>query len=53
MILEKRQLREPNTMSSILIAISLIILLVLGLAALFLAGDSHESSSAEDPSDED
>lgn len=32
----------------ILIAISLIILLAVGLAALFLAGNSHRSSSMED-----
>ncbi|MES9850095.1 MAG: single-stranded DNA-binding protein [Candidatus Thiodiazotropha sp.] len=40
-------------MSNILIAISLTILLALGVAALFLAGGSHKSSSAEDPSEED
>ncbi|MEW8286524.1 MAG: single-stranded DNA-binding protein [Candidatus Thiodiazotropha endolucinida] len=40
-------------MSNILIATSLIILLALGVAALFLAGSSHNSSSAEDPSEED
>jgi flagellar basal body-associated protein FliL len=53
MILEKRQLGEPKTMSTILIALSLVILLVLGVAALFLAGGSHNSSSAEDPSDDE
>jgi flagellar basal body-associated protein FliL len=40
-------------MSNILIAISLIILLLLGVAALFLAGNSHKSSSADDPSERD
>jgi flagellar basal body-associated protein FliL len=45
--------REPLTMSNILIAISLIILLVLGVAALFLGGSSHKSSSAEDPTKKD
>jgi hypothetical protein len=40
-------------MSNILIAISLIILLVLGVSALFLAGSSHNSSSKDDLSDND
>lgn len=39
-------------MSNILIAISLIILLVLGVAALFLAGNSHESSSRDNLTDD-
>jgi len=37
----------------ILIAISLILLIGLGLAALFMAGRSHASSSVEDLSKED
>jgi hypothetical protein len=40
-------------MSNILIAISLIILLILGVAALFLAGHSHDTSSNEDLTDTD
>ena len=40
-------------MSNILIAISLVILLLLGVAALFLAGSNHKASSVEEPSDED
>lgn len=40
-------------MSNILIAISLILLLALGVAALFLAGKSHKSSSADDPTKDD
>ncbi|MBV2120600.1 MAG: single-stranded DNA-binding protein [Candidatus Thiodiazotropha taylori] len=40
-------------MSNILIAISLIILLVLGVAALFLAGNSHESSSRDNLTDDE
>ncbi|MBT2969490.1 MAG: single-stranded DNA-binding protein [gamma proteobacterium symbiont of Ctena orbiculata] len=36
-------------MSNFLIAISLILLLALGVAALFLAGSSHKSASADDP----
>jgi flagellar basal body-associated protein FliL len=40
-------------MSNILIAISLVILLLLGVAALFLAGSGHKSSSVEDPTKED
>ncbi|MEW8507983.1 MAG: single-stranded DNA-binding protein [Candidatus Thiodiazotropha sp.] len=39
-------------MSNFLIAISLIILLALGVAALFLAGGSHKSSSEDDPTKE-
>jgi flagellar basal body-associated protein FliL len=39
-------------MSNILIAISLVILLVLGVSALFLAGSSHESSSKEELNDD-
>jgi hypothetical protein len=40
-------------MGNIFIAISLIILLVLGVSAIFLAGSSHEDSSMENPKDED
>ncbi|MCG7869066.1 MAG: single-stranded DNA-binding protein [Candidatus Thiodiazotropha taylori] len=40
-------------MSNILIAISLIILLVVGVAALFLAGKSHESSSRDNMTDDE
>jgi hypothetical protein len=40
-------------MGNILIAISLIILAILGVAALFMAGDSHESSSREDLTEDD
>ena len=36
-----------------LIAISLLLLVVLGVAALFLAGRSHASSSVEDLNKED
>jgi nitrogen fixation-related uncharacterized protein len=37
-----------------LIAVSLILILAIGVAALFLAGRSHEASSMEDPGkDED
>ncbi|MEN8168081.1 MAG: single-stranded DNA-binding protein [Pseudomonadota bacterium] len=36
-----------------LIAISLLILLAIGLAALFLAGKSHRSSSVEDLNKDD
>ncbi|MES9993606.1 MAG: hypothetical protein ABW098_16770 [Candidatus Thiodiazotropha sp.] len=52
MIREKSQYRELNTMSYTLIAISLFLLLALGVAALFLAGNSHKSSSADDPREE-
>ncbi|MCG7896155.1 MAG: single-stranded DNA-binding protein [Candidatus Thiodiazotropha taylori] len=40
-------------MSNILIAISLIILLLIGVAALFLAGDSHQASSKDDLKDDE
>ncbi|MES9836097.1 MAG: single-stranded DNA-binding protein [Candidatus Thiodiazotropha sp.] len=40
-------------MSSLLIAISLILLLALGVAALLLAGSSHKSASADDPTDDE
>lgn len=44
--------KAPNMLFSILIAISLLLLLALGAAALFLAGESQESASA-DPMDEE
>ena len=37
----------------ILIAISLIIMLGIGIAAIFLAGNRHEDASSEDPSKDD
>ncbi|MEJ2611787.1 MAG: hypothetical protein P8179_17350 [Candidatus Thiodiazotropha sp.] len=40
-------------MSNILIAISLIILLLLGVAALFLAGYNQRSSSMDDSTEKD
>ncbi|MCG7985244.1 MAG: single-stranded DNA-binding protein [Candidatus Thiodiazotropha lotti] len=40
-------------LSNFLIALSLIILLVLGVAALFLAGNSHESSSKDKLTDDE